>query len=92
VHQEGGGGGKGGEDNSSDDSDSDRMQEFVVAVIRRWSPCTPMRGIAARSSLDPNEAAVLGVLFAPYNEEDGRECNYYERRAIAKEDDRGDGK
>ncbi len=38
-----------------------------------------------------HKAAVLGVLFAPYNEEDGRECTYYERRAIAKEDDRGDG-
>jgi hypothetical protein len=31
------------------------------------------------------------VLFAPYNEEDGRECNYYERRVIAKEDNGGDG-
>ncbi len=41
--------------------------------------------------LYPNKAAVLGVLFAPYNEEDGRECTYYERRAIAKEDDGGDG-
>ena len=67
------------------------MQEFVLAVIRRRSPCTPARGIAMRSSLDPNEVAVLGVLFAPYNEEDGRECTYYERRAIAKEDNRGDG-
>jgi hypothetical protein len=36
--------------------------------------------------------AVLGVLFAPYNKEDGRECTYYERRAIAEEDDGGDGK
>ncbi len=44
-----------------------------------------------RSSLYPNEAAVLGVLFAPYNKEDGRECTYYERRAIAEEDDGGDG-
>ncbi len=43
-----------------------------------------------RSSLDP-EAAMLGVLFAPYNKEDGRECTYYERRAIAEEDDGGDG-
>ncbi len=42
-------------------------------------------------SLDPNEAAVLGVLFTPYNEEDGRECTYYKRRAIAEEDDMGDG-
>ena len=63
-----------------------------MAVIRRQSPCTPARGIATRSSLDPNEAAVLGVLLAPYNEEDGRECTYYERRAIAEEDDGGDGK
>jgi hypothetical protein len=63
-----------------------------VAVIRRWSPCTPARGTATRSSLDPNEAAVLGVLFALYNKEDGRECTYYERRAIAKEDDGCDGK
>jgi hypothetical protein len=63
------------------------MQEFVVAVIRRQSPCTPERGIATRLSLDPNKAAVLGMLFAPYNEEDGRECTYYERRAITKEDD-----
>jgi hypothetical protein len=82
---------KGGEDGSSDDSNGDRTQELVVAVIRRRSPCTPARGIAMRSSLDPNEAAVLGVLFAPYNEEDGRECTYYERSAIAEEDDRGDG-
>jgi hypothetical protein len=67
------------------------MQEFIVAVIRRRSPCTPARGIATRSSRDLNEAAVLGVLFAPYNEEDGRECTYYERSAIAKEDDGGDG-
>ncbi len=45
-----------------------------------------------RLSPDPNKAAVLGVLFAPYNKEDGRECTYYERRAIAKEDYGGDGK
>ncbi len=63
-----------------------------MAVIKRRSPCTPTRGIAMRSSLDPNKVAVLGVLFAPYNEEDGRECTYYERRAIAEEDDGGDGK
>jgi hypothetical protein len=44
-----------------------------------------------RSSPDLNEAAVLGVLFAPYNKEDGRECTYYEWRAIAKEDNGGDG-
>ncbi len=62
-----------------------------MAVIRRRSPCTPTRGIATRSSLDPNEAAMLGVLFTPYNGEDGRECTYYKRRAIAKEDDGGDG-
>ncbi len=62
-----------------------------MAVIRCRSPCTPARGIATRSSPDLNEAAVLGVLFAPYNKEDGRECTYYERRAIAKEDNRGDG-
>jgi hypothetical protein len=92
VHREGGEGGEGGEDGGSDDSDGDRTQEFVVAVIRRRSPCIPVRGIATRSSLDPNKAAVLGVLFAPYNEEDGRECTYYERRAIAEEDSGGDGK
>jgi hypothetical protein len=44
-----------------------------------------------RLSLDPNKAAVLGVLFAPYNKEDGRECTYYERRAIAEEDNGGNG-
>ncbi len=90
MHQEGGGGGEGGEDGGSDDSNGDRTQEFVVAVIRRRSPCTPTRGIATRSSLGPNKAAVLGVLFAPYNKEDGRESTYYKRRAIAEEDDRGD--
>ncbi len=63
-----------------------------MAVIRRRSPCTPTRGIAMRSSPDLNEAAVLGVLFAPYNKEDCRECTYYERSAIAKEDNGGDGK
>ncbi len=68
-----------------------RRQEFVVAVIRRRSPCTPARGIATRSSPDLNEAAMLGMLFAPYNEEVGRECTYYERRAIAEEDDGGNG-
>jgi hypothetical protein len=83
--------GRGREDGGSDDSDGDRTQEFVVAVIRGRSPCTPTRGIATRSSPDLNEAAVLGVLFAPYNEEDGRECTYYERRAITEEDDGGDG-
>ncbi len=92
MHQEGGGGGEGGEDGGSNDSDGNWTQEFVVAVIRRRSPCTPARGIATRLSLDPNKAAVLGVLFAPYNKEDGRECTYYERRAIAEEDDGGDGK
>ncbi len=91
MHREGGGGGKGGEDGGSDDSNGDRTQEFVMAVIRCRSPCTPPRGIATRSSLDPNEAAVLGMLFAPYSEEDGRECTYYERRAIAEEDNGGDG-
>ncbi len=90
MHQEGGGGGEGGEDGGSNDSNGDWMQ--VMAVIRRRSPCTPTRGIATRSSLDPNEAAVLGALFAPYNEEDSRECTYYERRAIAEEDDGGDSK
>ncbi len=91
MHREGGGGGEGGEDGGSNDSNGDRMQEFVVAVIGRRSPCTPVRGITTRLSLDPNKAAVLGMLFAPYNEEDGRECTYYERRAIAEEDDGGDG-
>ncbi len=62
-----------------------------MAVIRCRSPCTPAREIATRSSLDPTKAAVLGVLFAPYNEEDGRECTYYESRALAEEDDGGDG-
>jgi hypothetical protein len=92
VHREGGGGGEGGEDGGSNDSDGNRTQEFVVVVIRRWSPCTSARRIATRSSLDPNEAAVLGMLFAPYNKEDSRECTYYERRAIAKEEDGGNGK
>ncbi len=91
MHQEGGRGGEGGEDGGSNDSNGNRTQEFVVAVIRCRSPCTPARGIATCSSLDPNEAAVLGMSFAPYNKEDGRECTYYERRAIAKEDDGGDG-
>ncbi len=91
MHQEGGGGGKGGEDGSSNHSDGDWTQEFVVAVIRHRSLCTPMRGIAMRSSPDLNKAAVLGVLFAPYNEEDDRECTYYKRSAIAEEDDGGDG-
>jgi hypothetical protein len=91
VHRDGGGGGARGEDGSSNDSNGNWMQEFVVVVIRRRSPCTPARGIATRSPLDPNEAAVLGVLFAPYNEEDGRECTYYEKSAIAEEDDGGDG-
>ncbi len=62
-----------------------------MAVIRRRSPCTLARGIATRSSPDLNKAALLGVLFAPYNKEDGRECTFYERRAIAEEDDGGDG-
>ncbi len=92
MHQKGGGGGEGGEDGGSNNSDGNQTQEFVVAVIRRRSPCTPARGIATRSSPDLNEAAVLGVLFAPYNKEDGRECTYYERRAIAKEDDGGEDK
>ncbi len=65
------------------------MQEFVLAVIRCRRPCTPTRGIATRSSLDLNKAAVLGVLFTSYNKEDGRECTYYERRAIAEEDNGG---
>ncbi len=63
-----------------------------MVVIRCRSPCTPARGIATRSSSDLNKAAMLGVLFAPYNEEDGRECIHYERRAIAEEDDGGDSK
>ncbi len=91
MHREGGGGGEGGEDSGSDDSDGDRTQEFIVAVIRRRSLCTPARGIATRSSPDLNEAAVLGVLFAPYNEEDGRECTYYKRSGITEEDDGGNG-
>ncbi len=62
-----------------------------MAVIRRRSPCTPARGIAMRSSPDLNKVAVLGVLFAPYNKEDSRECTYYKRRAIDEEDDGGDG-
>ncbi len=82
---------RGGEDGGSNDSDGDRTQEFVVAVIRHRSLCTPTRGIATHSSPDLNKAAVLGVLFAPYNEEDGRECTYYEMRVIAEEDDGGDG-
>jgi hypothetical protein len=92
VNQEGGVGGEGGEDGGSDGSDGNWTQEFVVAVIRHRSPCTPARGIAMRLSPDPNEAAMLGVLFAPYNKEDGRECTYYERSVIAEEDNGGDGK
>ncbi len=91
MHREGGGEGKGGEDGSSDDSDGDWTQELVVAVIRRRSPCTPARGIATRSSPALNKVAMLGVLFAPYNEENGREWTYYEMRVIAEEDDGGDG-
>ena len=34
---------------------------------------------------------LAAVLFAPYNKEDGRECTYYERSAIAEKDDGGDG-
>ncbi len=60
-------------------------------MIRRRSPCTPVRGIATRSSPDLNKAAVLGMLFALYNKEDGRECTYYERKAIVEEEDWGDG-
>ncbi len=92
MHREGEGGGKWGEDGGSNDSDGDGMQEFIVAVIRCWSPCTPAKGIATHSSPDLKKAVVLGVLFAPYNKEDGRECTYYKRRVIAEEDDRGDGK
>jgi hypothetical protein len=33
---------------------------------------------------------VLDVLFAPYDEDDGRECTYYVRKAIAEKDDGGD--
>ncbi len=84
--------GQGGEDGGSNDSNGDRTQEFVVAVIRRRSPCTPARGIAPHLSPDLNEAAVLGMLFAPYNKEDGRESTYYKRRVIAEEDDGGKGK
>ncbi len=62
-----------------------------MAVIRHQSPCTPARGIAMRSSPDLNKAAMLGVLFAPYNKEDGREYTYYERSVIAEEDDGGNG-
>ncbi len=91
MHREGGGGGKGGEDGGSNDSNGNQTQEFVVAVIRRRSPCTPMRGIATRSSSELNEAAVLGMLFAPYNKEDGREWTHYERSAITEEDNWGDG-
>ncbi len=43
-------------------------------------------------SLYPNKAAVLGMLFTPYNKEDGRKCTYYERREIAEEDNGGNGK
>jgi hypothetical protein len=68
------------------------MQKFIVAVIRRRSPCTPARGIATCLSLYPNKAAVLGMLFTPYNKEDGRKCTYYERREIAEEDNGGNGK
>ncbi len=91
MHQEGGGGGEGGEDGGSNHSNGNWIQEFVVAVIRRRSPCTPGRGIATCLLLYSNEAAVLGMLFTPYNKEDGRECTYYKRRVIAKEDDGGDG-
>jgi hypothetical protein len=77
--------GQGGKDGGSDHSNGNQTQEIIVAVIRRRSPCTPVRGIAMHSSPDLIKAAVLGVLFAPYKEEDGRECTYYERSAIAEE-------
>ncbi len=63
-----------------------------MAVIRCRSPCTLAKGIATCLSPDLNKVAVLDVLFAPYNKEDGGDCTYYERRAIAEEDDGGDGK
>ncbi len=62
MHREGGGGGEGGEDGGSDDSDGNQTQEFIVAVIRCRSPCTPARGIVTHLSPDLTEAAVLGML------------------------------
>jgi hypothetical protein len=62
-----------------------------MATVGCWSTCTPAGGIAKISSLALT-AAVLDVLFSPYNKENGREFTYNQRRVIAKDEDGGNGK
>jgi hypothetical protein len=52
----------------------------------------PRKGNCHAFVAGPTKMAVLDVLFAPYNEDNCRECTNYERRAITEEDGKGDGK
>jgi hypothetical protein len=46
----------------------------------------PREGNCHKFVPGPNGAAVLDMLFPLYNKDDGRECTYYKRRVVAKED------
>ena len=81
-------GGGGGDD--CEDGDGDLTPEFVLTTPN-FTCLYPRKGNCHSFVIGPNGAAVLDVLFPPYDEDDGRDCTYYERRAIAEEDDGGDG-
>ena len=81
-------GGGGGDD--CKDGDGDLTPEFVLTTPN-FTCLYPRKGNCHSFVIGPNGAAVLDVLFPPYDEDDGRDCTYYERRAIAEEDDGGDG-
>jgi hypothetical protein len=82
--------GRGGVEGGGDDGDGDPTPEFVLTAPN-VTCLYPREGNCHAFVAGPNGAAVLDVLFPPYDEDDGRDCTYYERRAIAEEDDGGDG-
>jgi cysteamine dioxygenase len=79
---------RGGGEDGGDDGDDD-TPEFVVTAPN-VTCLYPREGNCHAFVAGPNGAAMLDVLFPPYDEDDGRECMYYESRAIAKEEDGGD--
>ncbi len=62
-------------------SDGNWMPEFVV-MAPNLTCLYPCKGNCHAFVVGPHRAAVLDMLFPPYNEGNGRECTYYKRRQV----------
>ena len=84
--------GQGGEDGGHKGNRiRDLTPEFVVMMSN--DTCLYLcEGNCHEFIPSPNGTAVLDILFPPYNKDNGRECTYYKRRVVAKEDNSGNSK